>query len=77
METIKIGDYTYILSKEKPKQGDSYLCILTDSTGVKLFTGIRLETDKTIDSHKNCIKILATDNFGLNFEGCPSLNLIK
>lgn len=73
MEKVKIGDYTYILSKEKPNKGDCYLSILTDSSGVKLFTGIRLERNETLDSHKNCIKILATNNIGLNTEGCPKL----
>jgi hypothetical protein len=74
MEKIKIGKHNFILSNEKPKQGDCYLSIITDSTGVKLITGVRLETDKTIESHKNCIKILATDHKGLNNEGCPTLN---
>ncbi len=74
MERIIIGNHTYILSKEKPKQGDCYLCITTDSTGVKLMTGVRLETDENKDSHKNCIKILATNHKGLNLEGCPTLN---
>lgn len=73
MERCKIGEHWYILSKEKPKQGDCYLTIITDSSGVKLMTGVRLETNKTTDSHKNCIKILATDHKGLNLEGCPTL----
>jgi hypothetical protein len=73
MEKVKIGKHHFILSKEKPKQGDCYLSIQTDSTGVKLTTGVRLETNDNKDSHHNCIKILATDHKGLNLEGCPSL----
>lgn len=69
----KIGKYHYILSNTKPKYLDCYICIITDSAGVKFTTGVRLESDLTKGSHKNCIKILATDNEGLNSEGCPTL----
>ena len=62
-----------ILSTEKPKQGDCYICIVTDSLGPRLSTGVRLEADATKDSHKNCIKILGTDRKSLNIEGCPTL----
>jgi len=73
IQKIKLGEYHYILSTEKPKQGDHYICIVTDSLGPKLLPGTRLETDATKDSHQNCIKILATDHKGLNMEGCPNL----
>ena len=73
IQKIKLDGYHYILSTEKPKQGDCYICIVTDSLGPRIFTGRRLETDATKDSHKNCIKILATDCKGLNIEGCPTL----
>jgi hypothetical protein len=73
MEKVKIGKHHFVLSNEKPKQGDCYLCITTDSTGVKLMQGVRLQTDNDTESHKNCIKILATDHKGLNLSGCPTL----
>lgn len=73
IQKIKIDEYHYILSTEKPKQGDFYICIVTDSLGPRLSPGTRLETDATKDSHKNCIKVLATDHKGLNIGGCPTL----
>lgn len=73
IQKIKIDGSNFILSTEKPKQGDCYICIVTDSSGPKLITGVRLETNTTKDSHQNCIKILATDHKGLNMEGCPNL----
>ena len=73
IQKIKIDEYHYILSTEVPKQGDCYICIVTDSLGPRLSLGTRLETNATKDSHKNCIKILATDHKGLNMEGCPTL----
>jgi hypothetical protein len=73
IQKIKIDEYHYILSTEVPKQGDCYICIVTDSLGPRLSPGTRLETDATKDSHKNFIKILATDHKGLNMEGCPTL----
>ena len=73
MEKVKIGKHNYILSKETPKYKDCYVCVITDSTSIRLSTGVRLETDNTVGSHTKCIKILATDNKGLNLEGCPTL----
>ena len=70
---ITIGRQHFVLSNEIPKQGDCYLTIVTDSTGPRLITGTRLETNETKDSHKNCIKIIATNHKGLNREGCPTL----
>jgi hypothetical protein len=73
IQKITLDGNTFILSTEKPKQGDCYICIVTDSSGPKLITGVRLETNDTKESHKNCIKILATDHNGLNIGGCPTL----
>lgn len=73
MKTCKIDKYHYILSNKKPMKGDCYVSISTDSTGIKLYTGIRLESNENTESHKNYIKILATDNIGLNLNGCPKL----
>lgn len=73
IQKLSLEGNHYILSTEKPKQGDCYICIVTDSSGPKLIQGVRLETDATKDSHKNCIKILATDHKGLILEGCPDL----
>lgn len=70
---VKIGKYHYILSNRKPKYKECYITIVTDSVGVKITTGVRLETNKTTDSHKNCIMVFATDDKGLNAEGCPNL----
>jgi hypothetical protein len=73
IQKITLDGNTFILSTETPKQGDCYICIVTDSLGPKLSPGTRLETDATKGSHKNCIKVLATDHKGLNIEGCPTL----
>jgi hypothetical protein len=73
IQKIKLDGYHYIISTEKPKQGDCYVSIVADSLGPRFITGVRLETNATEDSHKNCIKILATDHKGLNMEGCPTL----
>ena len=73
IQKITLDGSNFILSTEKPKDGDCYICIVTDSSGPRLMKGVRLETNATKDSHKNCIKILATDHKGLNLEGCPDL----
>jgi hypothetical protein len=72
-QKITLEGNTFILSTETPKQGDCYICIVTDSLGPKLITGVRLETNSTKGSHQNCIKILATGHKGLNLQGCPDL----
>ena len=74
---IRFKGNDYIVSNERPKYKEGYVHVYEDSSGVHIGTGIRLESDDNRTSHKNCMRILGTDNPGLNKEGVPSLENIN